>query len=392
MAKSYPPIVVVAYNRPRSLLRLLRSLNVAMYPTEQVDLIISIDKGPSNQNILEIAQDFTWHYGKKKVLYQEVNLGLKAHILQCGNLSLQYASVIILEDDLYVSPNFYYYSIEALDFSTDKAYIGGISLYNHQLNVHTRDNFMALEDGFDNWYFQFASSWGQVWTKAQWSGFMQWLDKNPDIKYNEKIPKYVRSWSDKSWLKLYIAYLIEKNRYFLYPKVSLTTNFSDAGTHVSSDSTIYQVPLFFGSKTNFNFSTIKDSKAVYDAFYENTSILEKLGYSPKICCLDLYGYKSHNGQQYWLTCRIADYKILKSFGRSLKPLEANIICGIEGTDLFLYDTNEKSPNTNSEDSVRRLLYNIKEIKYQDALVIAFRMTLDKRHGLYRKLRKWMPWS
>ena len=57
----------------------------------------------------------------------------------------------------------------AMEFSVNKKYIGGISLYNHELNVHTKENFKALDDGYDNWYFQFASSWGQAWSKANWT-------------------------------------------------------------------------------------------------------------------------------------------------------------------------------------------------------------------------------
>ena len=390
MAELNTPIVVVAYNRPKSLLRLLNSLAGADYPNKNIDLIISIDKSDDNEDVLAIAKNFKWDFGNKIINYQETNLGLKAHILKCGDFSNTYGAVIVLEDDLFVSPNFYNYTVAALQFSRDKGYIGGISLYNHQLNVHTRDNFIALEDGFDNWYFQFASSWGQAWSKDQWKGFRKWLRTNPDINNNQKTPLNVRSWSDKSWLKLYITYLIEKDRYFLYPKISLTSNFSDAGTHITKNSTIYQVPLYFGTKTNFNFSNIKNSHAVYNAFYENIRIYDKIGFTSKSCSIDLYGYRPHDGQQYMLTSKILNFKILQSYGRSLKPLDANIFCDIIGNDFFLYDTSVKARNNYNFNSQRNLYYNIKQIDYKDALITALKMTLAKRHGLYRKLKNWMP--
>ncbi|NER11530.1 Glycosyl transferase family 2 [Muriicola jejuensis] len=386
MSEALPPIVVVAYNRPRSLDRLLRSLGAASYPDHPITLIISIDKGPDNQKVVDIAHDYDWQYGEKEVLHQEKNLGLKTHILQCGDLSLKYGNVVILEDDLFVSQSFYFYSLEALTFTKNKEYVGGISLYNHQFNVHTGESFNAIEDGYDNWYFQFASSWGQAWSKAQWEGFKNWYVKQISIHDNENIPQYVRSWSDKSWLKLYIAYLIDKERYFLYPMISYTTNFSDAGTHVSEDSTLFQVPLVYGAKTKFSFSELKDSISVYDAFFENTKVSEIMGYSRDTMCLDLYGYKPNFGQRFWLSSKVLDYQILRTFGRSLKPLEANILCGIDGTDFFLYDTSIKSRNNHRHPFERRLLYSIKQIAYRDALKLILKMTLAKRHGIIRRLK------
>ena len=44
MLNNFPPIVVVAYNRPKSLSRLLKSLSNANYFSNNIDLIISIEK------------------------------------------------------------------------------------------------------------------------------------------------------------------------------------------------------------------------------------------------------------------------------------------------------------------------------------------------------------
>lgn len=367
MNKLNTPIVVVAYNRPRSLTRLLNSLKKSSFPNKNIDLIISIDKGSNNEAVLDVANNFIWDFGDKKVVYQEENLGLRAHILKCGSLSDVYGSVIVLEDDLYVSSNFYNYAIEALKFSKDKPYIGGVSLYNHQLNVHTRDNFLAIDDGYDNWYFQFASSWGQAWSKDQWSGFMEWYNKTPEINKNTKIPAYVRSWSEKSWLKYNISYLIEKEMYFFYPRISLSTNFSDAGTHVGQDSTIYQVPMDYSIQKKYIFSEIDQSKAVYDAFYENSTLANSLDLNLSDICIDLYGYKQRLGQKYLLSSKILSYKIVRSYGKSLKPLDTNILENIEGDELFLYDTDLREENKNKPNFKRRLTYNVKQLNFNDAL-------------------------
>lgn len=377
MSNSKPPIVVVAFNRPRSLLRLLGSLANAHYPAKDILLIISIDKSDNNEDVLKIANNFEWNFGTKEIKYNETNLGLRKHVLQCGAISQQYDSVIVLEDDLYVSPNFYEFSLAALKFSEDKEYICGISLYNHQLNVHNRENFSAIEDGYDNWYFQFASSWGQVWSKKQWGGFMDWYLSNQKLEDNISIPLNVLKWSDKSWLKYYIVYLIEEKKYFFYPKVSLTTNFSDAGTHIGTDSTYFQVPLAFAKGQQYQFSPIKESKAIYDAFFENQNLHKYLNIEKHEVCIDLHAYKTNSEQRYWLTTNVLNFKILKSFGRSLKPIDANITEGVLGKEIFLYDTFNSKKNELKFNNKRKLYYRIKDISLTDALKISYFKIFDK---------------
>ena len=114
--KYKPAIVVVAYNRPHSLTRILSSL-LRMKNATEVELVISIDNGaPDNFGVRDIAESFEWTFGEKKVFYQEEKLGLRKHIIKCADLSQKYCSVIILEDDLYVSPYFYDYAVHALNF------------------------------------------------------------------------------------------------------------------------------------------------------------------------------------------------------------------------------------------------------------------------------------
>lgn len=387
MNKMSTPIVVVAYNRPRSLSRLLKSLSNARYLNKEIDLIISIDRAENNQNVLAVANAYEWKHGSKKVIYQEENLGLRKHILKCGNLSLEYGSVIVLEDDLFVSPNFYFFVDQALRFSKNESKIAGISLYNHQLNVHTRDNFSPIQDGYDNWYFQFASSWGQAWSKEQWSGFMKWYENDPDIDHNNNVPAYVRSWSAKSWLKYNIAYLVEKDFYFLYPKISLSTNFSDAGTHVGNDSTIYQVPLDEGFQREYRFSTFVQSRAVYDAFYENVLIGKLVKLEIDDLCVDLHGYKYADEKRYVLTSRLLDHKILRSYGKSLKPHDANILNAIEGLDFFLYDTSINEKNSHHFNLDRNIEYNFKHLPYRSSLRLSYKMTMAKFKSLRRKIFK-----
>ena len=206
-----PAIIVIAYNRAASLMRLLTSLDRAVYPKDKkVPLLISIDKG-DNDDVIEAAEGFNWRFGRKTVIKHNENLGLKAHVLECGEYVNSFDEIIVLEDDLYVAPSFYKYARKALEFTADDERTGGVSLYSHRLNVHVREPFEAIDDGYDNWYFQFASSWGQAYTKKQWNGFKEWYLLNGDMDLrSHDFPENVALWSDSSWLKYYIKYLFLK--------------------------------------------------------------------------------------------------------------------------------------------------------------------------------------
>lgn len=355
-----PAIIVVAYNRPRSLNRILQSLSEAQYETADIPLIISIDHG-DNEEVISLAKQFEWQHGTKTVVCQEKNLGLKKHILQCGDLTRQYGDIIMLEDDLYVAKTFYGYACAALEFAEGREHIAGISLYNHLFNVHARELFEAVNDGYDNWYFQFASSWGQAWSEKQWQGFRSWLEQNDGKTLTaDNVPANVSGWSDKSWLKYFIKYMIDNDCYFMYPRISYTTNFFDEGTHSERAQTDFQVPLSEGIRRAFCFSDLSESEAVYDAFFENIRLKKMLGVSEEEIQIDLYGYQQTK-KRYILTPKSLSYRVVKSFGCKLRPMDLNIIKQIPGDELFLYDTSieEKAPVT---DQARRLLYYYRGFK------------------------------
>lgn len=348
-----PAIVIVAYNRPRSLNRILDSIRRAQYHTQDIPLVISIDYG-DNREVVEAAERFSWEHGEKRIIRHSENMGLKRHVLSCGDLAWKYGSVIILEDDLYVSEGFYDYARKALEFTEEDERIGGVSLYNHRFNVHKRECFEALDDGYDNWYFQFASSWGQAFTEKQWEGFREWLSENDDTDIADvSVPANVSGWGDKSWLKYCIKYLIETNRYFLYPRVSHTTNFFDEGTHSKRPQNDFQVPLGAGRK-EYCFSSLTESRSVYDAFFENMRLFTVLGLDGKDVEIDLYGYRPFT-KRYCVTRRPLPFEIVKSYGCRLRPPEQNVICNIPGGDFFLYDR-EKPAKAPKEKRGERILY------------------------------------
>ena len=181
-------------------------------------LVISLDNS-GNPEPRKVAEAFDWPHGEKRIIAHPQRLGLRQHVLSCGDLTEQYGDVIILEDDLFVSPFFYDYTHKALQAYADDAGVAGISLYSVQFSQTVDLPFMPIDDGDSHVHFiQMAASWGQAWSRRHWQGFRQWLESNgTDISHINGIPADIRSWPESSWLKLYTAYIISKDLYFVYP-------------------------------------------------------------------------------------------------------------------------------------------------------------------------------
>ncbi|MBI3519116.1 MAG: hypothetical protein HY062_07130, partial [Bacteroidetes bacterium] len=259
---SNPAIIIVTYNRTNSLKRLLSSVKQATYSSEEVPLVISIDKTDTYE-IYNIVEEFEWKHGSKTIIKHTTHLGLKQHILSCGDLTETYESVIILEDDLMVSPYFYDYATQAKQFYQNEDKIAGISLYNYQVAESCFYPFHAIDDNSDVYFMQVASSWGQLFTKQHWSDFKQWFFINPELTDNIYIPEYLHQWGKHSWKKHFINYLISQNKFFVFPTLSLTTNCEEKGTN-SSTKNVFHVPVQSHRK-KYNFNSFDQSQNKYDA-------------------------------------------------------------------------------------------------------------------------------
>jgi hypothetical protein len=373
-------IVVVGYNRPQSLSRVLASLNRVAFDGERVPLIISLDRS-GNDTVTQVAEAFTWNHGEKTVRTFPQRLGLKQHILACGELTQEHEHLIVLEDDLYVSQNLYRFAKQATTFYQSDDRVAGIALYNHLWNVACDRPFLALDDAFDVYFKQYACSWGQIWSREKWIPFRDWyLAHGDDFRPDAAIPPNVVQWSNHSWLKHHIRYCIETNRFFVYPRVGLSTNFSDKGQHNEGQENGYQVPLQELSTGDYRFSTLDESRAVYDAFFESRALGEALGVPSGDLCVDLYGIKRNRAKtRYWLSLETAPFKVLKSFDLALRPQEANILHGIPGEVIKLYDTSQPAGLAPSGMDLQDALvkYDVRNVSYKHLLRYSLRILMKQ---------------
>ena len=353
---AYIPIIVVGYNRPKAIERLLNSLLKASYPGE-VDLIISVDgekhegmeAGKRGEEVREVVTNFEWPFGTKKMIFHDTNMGLRNHVLSCGDLSKDYDGVIVLEDDLYVSPVFYEYALQAFAYYKEDPKIAGISLYSHAYNETAQFPFRPLADDSDVFFLQYAASLGQFWSRKGWAAFRAWYDKLTGLPGDKspgnsaKLPPNIRLWPETSWKKYFISYIVQHDLYFVYPRFSLTTHFGDEGTNLRIFENLFQVPLWL-EKQKYQFTPLEDSCAVYDIYCEiNADRLKRLqpSLSEEDFEVDLYGMKSREGlrQERVLSSRKCNRPIL-TFGREMRPHEMNIMAGIQGGYFALGEKND----------------------------------------------------
>jgi Glycosyl transferase family 2 len=328
-----PVIVIAAYSRANSLNRLLSSIENANYPSNDIKLIISLDGGASAE-VLDVAKRFKFSNGNVEVVTREKNIGLKNHILWCGDQSLLHGTVIVLEDDLYVDPYFYMYSEAALEFYKGDEVVAGVALYSQRYNEYARLPFEPLFNGYSNYFMQVACSWGQAWTARQWSAFKNWYEKTTpnDIDNCVRLPDTVKHWPDSSWKKYFSAYIAYTNKYFVYPYLSYSTNCSDAGgVHLNKVFNYFQVPMAAGIRTpdEFKFCFPDQSSVKYDAFMEpiNPTWLEFMNIQSYGIEFDFYGLKSIALLKEKVWCVTSKKCIKQELKISLryKPVEMNLL-------------------------------------------------------------------
>lgn len=335
-------IILPCYNRIEALKELCATLKKADYLGDKVDLVFSIDYSGTDI-VSRFANSYNWPYGNKRVIIHEHNIGLRNNILFCGDLTSEYDAVIIIEDDLEVTPSFYRYAKQAAEFYDNDDRIAGVSIFAYHLEELTISEFYPYYEGYDGCFIQWASSWGQLWTRKHWKGFRDWYSEDMDIS-NINMPKRVKEWK-KSWKKYYIAYLVETNKYFVFPFLSHIYNGNKAGgVHTSGTEPIIEVitssPLDLTIR-DYHFAKLDDVEHKYDVFFQHEPLYVYVQGKSYFCEFDLYGHKEKPEMPYIITSRNCSKTIIiESFDCGMIPFEQNIILNKKGKNYHLISSKD----------------------------------------------------
>ncbi len=361
--KNRPAIVMVGYNRVDSISRLLNSVNDAYYPDDNITLIISLDKSDATDDIVKQVKRIGFKHGQMDIRTYPSRLGLKEHILRCGDLSEEYGSVIILEDDLVVARSYYEYVCQALDYYGDAEELAGISLYSHAWNGYSNYQFTPQKNQYDTYLGQFSITWGQCWTAAQWKRFKEWYYEHKEfVVPNYDVPEQIEYFGENSWGRYYACYVVDRDKYYVMPYTSLSTNYSEPGEHGAVINTAHQVMLMDSDKGyEFRFAPLEQAIR-YDMFFERVIRDFKLaGIESDDICFDLNAqHRRVSGKQYLLTLqRYDELELVTSFGLMLRPIEENVLKNVKGEDIFLYKlTSDTFDTHNDVENYVRLHYEL----------------------------------
>ena len=336
-----PVIVIAAYRRSHSLKRLLHSVENAVYKQNDVTLIISIDHHADNGDVIRCAEEFHWTHGNKIIKTHEKNLGLRRHLIECGDYALEYGAVIILEDDVLVSPAFYEYAKAAHNYYDTDERIAGISLYSHEWNDYAGKKYQPVQNNGDAYFGQFSCTRGESWTAKQWSAFKNWYADHQEIKCDELLPPPVYGWRE-SWGKFFLRYIIESGKFYVIPYQAVSTVYGDVGVHATIPELEVQVSLYWGNK-DYSFVPFEDGKH-YDVFFENIELrkilAKRFDISEEEICIDLYALpkRKYGKKRYVLTTRKMNCRVLAQYDLNLRPHDANVLLDMEGNGIYFYDT------------------------------------------------------
>lgn len=367
-------VVVVAYSRPKETRRLIDSIVRARFDEDTVDLILSIDKSNCQQEVYDACADAVWGHGEYKIIMRENRMGLRPHILSCGELTEHYDGVIVLEDDLSVTPDFYRYAKAALNYYDNDERVAQISLYAYGVNEFTSRPFYPAKTQYDVYAMQVTQSWGQCWSRKMWNAFKESQYYScPTITPREQIPDNVNKWKENSWKKNFTNYIADSGKYVIYPYYSYSTNHSIAGEHRKESVSSYHVVLQEGEKDSFLFCPLDDC-VKYDLFFERKELnVDVPACRGKKICIDLYGKKRYfeDADMLFSTQRL-QYKVVEKYALAVKPHENNLLRPEAGSGIFLYDL---SVNTNNLPADNR-----KQVIAFDIGCLYWRRTLT--HGIY----------
>ena len=268
-------VVIVGYNRPASLARLVHSLERADYgKTEQAAITIdfALDHTGNEtvtREIDAVVRGISWPHGAVRVSRRKVRAGLRDNVLGAW-LPASDASppAVLLEDDIEVSALWWHWVQAALGRYRRIDGLLGISLFTpDDLNEQYRNRGGADACGWQALHarsqpaearqpallFAQPCSWGALFFASAWRGFLRQaatlrrLDRAqlphlpcaPGSASDSQSPCQVvaNRWGASSWKRLLLLHMFAHGLHMVYPnlphRASFSTNHVEPGSHLA---------------------------------------------------------------------------------------------------------------------------------------------------------------
>ena len=270
------PIVVFTYNRPEHTQRTLNALLINPLANESDIIIYSDSARTANHNkaVDEVRSYLSELTGFRsiKVIHRDKNFGLAESIIQGVTEVLQQSEkVIVLEDDIVVSPYFLEYMNEALEQFVDDDRVISVHGYVYPVDIELPEAFFL--PGADCWGW---ATWRRGWALFNSNGqylldelvrrhLIQEFDYNGAYPYSNMLKAQIKGAND-SWAIRWHASAFLAGKLTLYPGRSLVHNIGTdgSGTHCG-DSDSMDAKLS-ETKINLNNIAVEPSQMGREAF------------------------------------------------------------------------------------------------------------------------------
>jgi hypothetical protein len=235
------PIALFTYNRPEHTRRVLTSLSQCTR-LEECDLYIYCDgpRRPDHQAAVRASRSVVREWVARRdarVIERSHNLGLARSVVTgVTELCAQYGRVIVLEDDLVVSPDFLDYMLQALKRYQDKPQVYQISgfLFTVECRPQSDVFFLPLTTTW-GW-----ATWERAWQAFDWydeaipgrladPAFRRRFDLDGSYPFSDMLEHQLAGRVD-SWGILWWYTVFSQGGLVLYPRQSLTQHLGVDGS------------------------------------------------------------------------------------------------------------------------------------------------------------------
>ena len=284
MSSRKAPVVLFAYRRPIHTQRVIDAL-LANSEAVDTDLIVFVDgpKSPAEkQSINEVLAVFSslTGFASIDVKSSPKNLGLARSVIQGVTSTLeQHDRVIVLEDDILVSPYFLEYMNSALKIYENEEAVASVHGYTYPIELELPPSFFIR--GADCWGW---ATWRRAWKKfnpdgkdllkrLEKSGQTNDFDFNGSARYTDMLRDQISGKND-SWAVRWYASAFLENMLTLYPGDSLVRNIGldGSGTHSGSstelDTSVVQTKLSI-AKPAINIVESSVGRQAFEKFFRS---------------------------------------------------------------------------------------------------------------------------
>lgn len=277
------PIIIFTYNRLDHLNTLIRSLK--KNPLFEKSKVLVFSDGPKNEIDKKKIEKIRVYLKKKlisrnsEIIERPSNYGLSKNIIDGINHTFKkYDKIIILEDDLEVSPFFLNYMNDALDLYANSENVSSISGYMYPIE--------PTKFSSNYFFLKIIESWGWGTWKRAWNNFeknslilKKQIDKKKlanqfnfgsGISYYKMLEDNINGLND-SWAVRWYASTFLKNMYTLFPSKSFVKNIGiDNSGENCNYTTVYDssINLEYNKLEKNNISESFSDRFLIQAFFK----------------------------------------------------------------------------------------------------------------------------